>query len=132
MNGRLVPRWCCIPATLRANCPSHYRYFEAGPVRFGGGADLTPIILCRGCSPFHSSLLSDAHHPEYYPVFKRWCDEYFYLKHRQENRGVVVFFDYQDGQGQLYRGPQSDGAAAIIVIKSEPQHRAAGKKCLRL
>lgn len=96
----------------------NYRYFEAGPVWwFGGGADLTPYYpFGEDAAAFHSSLKQacDAHHPEYYPVFKRWCDEYFYLKHRQENRGVGgIFFDYQDGQGELYRGPHADGAAAV-------------------
>jgi coproporphyrinogen III oxidase len=96
----------------------NYRYFEAGPVWwFGGGADLTPYYpFAEDAAHFHKTLKQacDQHHPEYYPVFKRWCDEYFYLKHRNENRGVGgIFLDYQDGQGALYRGPDSNGAAAI-------------------
>lgn len=95
----------------------NYRYFEAGPVWwFGGGADLTPYYpFAEDAAHFHSlhKQACDAHHPEYYPVFKRWCDEYFYLKHRQETRGIGgIFFDYQDGQGSLYRGPHPEGAAA--------------------
>ena len=109
----LHPRNPYVP-TVHLN----YRYFEAGPVWwFGGGADLTPYYpFGEDAAEFHSSLnlACDAHHPEYYPVFKRWCDEYFYLKHRQENRGVGgIFFDYQAGQGQLYRGPHADGPAAV-------------------
>jgi coproporphyrinogen III oxidase len=108
----LHPRNPYVP-TVHLN----YRYFEAGPVWwFGGGADLTPYYpFASDAAHFHSTFKQacDAHHPEYYPVFKRWCDEYFYLKHRQEARGVGgIFFDYQDGQGQLYRGPQSDTPAA--------------------
>ncbi len=108
----LHPRNPYVP-TVHLN----YRYFEAGPVWwFGGGSDLTPYYpFAADAAHFHSSLkqASDVHHPAYYPVFKRWCDEYFYLKHRQENRGIGgLFFDYQDGQGQLYRGPQAEGAAA--------------------
>ncbi|CEJ46521.1 oxygen-dependent coproporphyrinogen oxidase [Umezakia ovalisporum] len=96
----------------------NYRYFEAGPVWwFGGGADLTPYYpFAEDAAHFHKTLKQacDKHHPEYYPVFKRWCDEYFYLKHRQENRGVGgIFLDYQDGQGVLYRGPDPNGQAAI-------------------
>ncbi|MFE4106636.1 oxygen-dependent coproporphyrinogen oxidase [Almyronema epifaneia] len=95
----------------------NYRYFEAGPVWwFGGGADLTPYYpFAEDAAHFHTTFKQscDRHQPEYYPVFKRWCDEYFYLKHRQETRGVGgVFFDYQDGQGALYRGPQPEGTAA--------------------
>lgn len=108
----LHPRNPYIP-TVHLN----YRYFEAGPVWwFGGGVDLTPYYpFAEDAAHFHSSLKQacDTHHPEYYPVFKRWCDEYFYLKHRQETRGVGgIFFDYQDGQGQLYKGPHPDGPAA--------------------
>jgi coproporphyrinogen III oxidase len=108
----LHPRNPYVP-TVHLN----YRYFEAGPVWwFGGGSDLTPYYPnASDAVHFHYSLKQacDVHHPAYYPVFKRWCDEYFYLKHRQENRGVGgIFFDYQDGQGQLYRGPQPEGVAA--------------------
>ena len=100
----------------------NYRYFEAGPVWwFGGGADLTPYYpFAEDAAHFHRTFKQacDAHNPEYYPVFKRWCDEYFYLKHRQEMRGVGgLFFDYQDGQGSLYRGPNQQGEAAAYSNK---------------
>jgi coproporphyrinogen III oxidase len=113
----LHPRNPYIP-TVHLN----YRYFEAGPVWwFGGGADLTPYYpFAEDAAHFHRTLKAacDAHHPEYYPVFKLWCDEYFYLKHRQETRGVGgLFFDYQDGTGALYRGPHPDGAAAAYSNK---------------
>ena len=113
----LHPRNPYVP-TVHLN----YRYFEAGPVWwFGGGADLTPFYpFAEDAAHFHKTLKQacDAHHSEYYPVFKRWCDEYFYLKHRGETRGVGgLFFDYQDGLGQLYRGPHADDAAAIYSNK---------------
>jgi len=110
----LHPRNPYIP-TIHLN----YRYFEAGPVWwFGGGIDLTPYYpFPEDAKQFHSVLKEacDRHHSEYYPTFKLWCDEYFYLKHRQETRGVGgIFFDYQDGAGLLYRGPDSAGPAAIL------------------
>ncbi|ALJ66629.1 coproporphyrinogen III oxidase [Synechocystis sp. PCC 6803] len=95
----------------------NYRYFEAGPVWwFGGGADLTPYYpFAEDAAHFHHTLKNacDQTHGEFYPVFKRWCDEYFYLKHRQEMRGIGgIFFDYQDGNAPLYRGPDPNGPAA--------------------
>jgi coproporphyrinogen III oxidase len=109
----LHPRNPYIP-TVHLN----YRYFEAGPVWwFGGGADLTPYYpFAEDAAHFHQTFKQtcDKHHPEYYPVFKRWCDEYFYLNHRQETRGIGgLFFDYQDGRGSLYKGPHPDKAAAV-------------------
>ena len=112
----LHPRNPFVP-TVHLN----YRYFEAGPVWwFGGGIDLTPYYpFAEDASHFHNTLKQacDVHHPEYYPAFKLWCDEYFYLKHRQETRGVGgLFFDYQDNQGVLYPisypGSQIDTKAA--------------------
>ena len=108
----LHPRNPYVP-TVHLN----YRYFEAGPVWwFGGGADMTPYYpFAEDAMHFHETYKQacDKHHQEYYPVFKRWCDEYFYLKHRDETRGVGgLFFDYQDGTGALYRGPHADKAAA--------------------
>jgi coproporphyrinogen III oxidase len=104
----------------------NYRYFEAGPVWwFGGGADLTPYYpFAEDASHFHRTFQQtcNKHHPEYYPVFKRWCDEYFYLKHRNETRGIGgIFFDYQDGLDPLYRGPHPDKAAALYSDQLPPQ-----------
>lgn len=109
----LHPRNPYVP-TVHLN----YRYFEAGPVWwFGGGLDLTPYYpFAEDAAHLHQTLKQacDRHHSEYYPTFKHWCDEYFYLKHRSETRGVGgIFFDYQDGRSQeLYQGPDPDGIAA--------------------
>jgi coproporphyrinogen III oxidase len=110
----LHPRNPYIP-TVHLN----YRYFEAGPVWwFGGGLDLTPYYpFVEDVIHLHRTLKAacDKHHPEYYPTFKQWCDEYFFLKHRGETRGVGgVFFDYQDGRAsKLYHGPDSQGPVAV-------------------
>jgi coproporphyrinogen III oxidase len=67
---------------------------------FGGGADLTPMKPhAADTEAFHAALKSacDRHNPDYYPKFKKWCDEYFFLPHRQEPRGIGgIFFDYLD------------------------------------
>jgi coproporphyrinogen III oxidase len=68
---------------------------------FGGGADLTPVTPdAQDTADFHAALkrACDAHDPGYYPRYKKWCDEYFFLKHRNEARGVGgIFFDNLDG-----------------------------------
>jgi coproporphyrinogen III oxidase len=71
---------------------------------FGGGADLTPYYLFReDAVHFHRTLADacDRHRPiGDYDRFKTWCDEYFFLPHRNETRGVGgVFFDYLGAKG---------------------------------
>jgi coproporphyrinogen III oxidase len=69
---------------------------------FGGGGDLTPMRLdaaeaVEDAATFHAALRSacDRHDPAYYPRFKQWCDEYFFLPHRNEPRGAGgIFFDH--------------------------------------
>lgn len=65
---------------------------------FGGGGDLTPMYpVEQDTKDFHAAFKTtcDTFDPEYYPKFKQWCDEYFFLKHRNEPRGIGgIFYDY--------------------------------------
>ena len=80
------------------------RYFEMsnGTWWFGGGIDLTPhYIVEKEAMHFHKVLkgVCDSHHPDYYPAFKKWADDYFFLKHRNETRGIGgIFFDRLSGE----------------------------------
>ncbi len=64
---------------------------------FGGGGDLTPVFpQDSDTRDFHAGFRAacDKHDPAYYPKFKKWCDDYFYLPHRGEMRGVGgIFYD---------------------------------------
>ena len=67
---------------------------------FGGGTDLTPMVEdSADTDSFHAALRAacDRHDSAYYPRFKAWCDDYFFLKHRNEPRGVGgIFYDNLD------------------------------------
>uniref|UniRef100_A0A8C7PUI9 Oxygen-dependent coproporphyrinogen-III oxidase, mitochondrial n=1 Tax=Oncorhynchus mykiss TaxID=8022 RepID=A0A8C7PUI9_ONCMY len=88
----------------------NYRYFEIeeedGTKQwwFGGGTDLTPTYVNKeDGAHFHNSLKEacEKHHPKYYPDFKKWCDRYFYIRHRGETRGIGgIFFDDLDSPSQ--------------------------------
>jgi coproporphyrinogen III oxidase len=86
---------------------ANFRYLEKGDAAwFGGGTDLTPCYpFLEDAVHFHSTLKAacDRHDKEHYPKFKKWCDEYFFLKHRNETRGVGgVFFDYLQGDREKH------------------------------
>lgn len=96
----LHPKNPMVP-TVHAN----WRYFEMYDKEghivdqwFGGGQDLTPYYLFdEDAVHFHSvcKKACDLHHPEFYAVYKKKCDEYFWNTHREEARGVGgLFFDY--------------------------------------
>jgi coproporphyrinogen III oxidase len=75
------------------------RYFETsdGVKWLGGGIDLTPhYVNTEDARLFHQTLktVCDKHDPAYYPKFKKWADDYFYIPHRKETRGIGgIFFD---------------------------------------
>ncbi len=77
------------------------RFIVTSKSWFGGGADLTPSIIYNDDNAdFHTALQSacDKHDPEFYPKYKQWCDEYFFIKHRNEARGIGgIFYDYLEG-----------------------------------
>lgn len=94
------PKSPMVP-TVHAN----WRYFEMynknGDIVnqwFGGGQDLTPYYLFEeDAQHFHRTCKNacDAHNPEFYPAYKKRCDEYFWNTHRNEARGIGgLFFDY--------------------------------------
>jgi coproporphyrinogen III oxidase len=101
--------------TVHAN----FRYLEKGDANwFGGGADLTPYYAFReDAEHFHRTLKAacDKHDPGYYPRFKKWCDEYFFIKHRDETRGVGgIFFDYLTGDTEKLFAFVKDAGEAFL------------------
>lgn len=76
------------------------RFIVTSKSWFGGGADLTPMKpVEEDTEAFHTGMRGacDRHECADYPRYKEWCDEYFYLKHRNEPRGVGgIFFDSLD------------------------------------
>ena len=77
------------------------RYIVTRKTWFGGGSDLTPIYPDPAAAEqFHAALAAACagYESDAYARFKKWCDEYFYLPHREEARGAGgIFFDYLDG-----------------------------------
>jgi coproporphyrinogen III oxidase len=95
------------------------RYFEMsnGTWWFGGGIDLTPHYIDReDVRYFHQMLktVCDQHDPSYYREFKKWADDYFFIKHRNETRGVGgVFFDYLKGENGFTKESRFNFVRAI-------------------
>ena len=80
------------------------RYIHTSFGWFGGGMDITPCIKNNNLKKkFHQTLKKscDQHNKNYYKKYKKWCDEYFFLKHRNEPRGIGgIFFDYKKKIGK--------------------------------
>jgi coproporphyrinogen III oxidase len=90
------------------------RYFEMsnGVSWFGGGIDLTPhYVDPQDARYFHQQLkaVCDKHDPEYYATFKKWADDYFFIRHRNETRGIGgIFFDYLKAQTGFTKAARFD------------------------
>lgn len=96
------------------------RYLELanGDAWFGGGIDLTPCyIFEEDARHFHHTLKTacDKHDRTWYPRFKQSCDEYFFLPHRGETRGIGgIFFDYQrDNREKMFSFIQDVGTSFL-------------------
>jgi coproporphyrinogen III oxidase len=112
--------------TVHAN----FRYLTKGAREwFGGGADLTPYYPYReDVIHFHKTWkqVCERHgRPVDYPRFKQWCDEYFFLAHRGEPRGVGgIFFDYLEGDWeQLFAFVRDCGDAFLTAYRPIVERR---------
>ena len=129
----LHPRNPHVP-TVHAN----FRYLTKGERRwFGGGADLTPYYPYReDVIHFHQvwkRVCTRHAEPVDYARFKQWCDEYFYLPHRGEARGVGgIFFDYLEGDlGRLFAFVRDAGDSfleAYLPIARRRRGEAYGER----
>jgi coproporphyrinogen III oxidase len=123
----------------------NYRYFEVDPPStpqdaldvqsttpstkaprawwFGGGSDLTPSYLYpEDAAHFHNTLKrsADSHDAAYFPVWKKWCDKYFYIPHRGESRGVGgIFFDDLTSSSEIHAPKEGVISKTIDVGKDE-------------
>ena len=113
------------------------RYFETSVGRywFGGGIDVTPhYIYEEDARFFHQYLkeVGDRHDAAYYPHHKKWADDYFYIPHRQETRGIGgIFFDRLDADESHTKQDRfdyvKDVGNAFVPIYSELVNRNHSK-----
>nr|XP_004248412.1 coproporphyrinogen-III oxidase 1, chloroplastic [Solanum lycopersicum] len=107
----------------------NYRYFETDAPKdtpgaprqwwFGGGTDLTPAyIFEEDVKHFHSVQKGacDKFDASFYPRFKKWCDDYFYIKHRDERRGLggIFFDDLNDYDQEMLLSFSTECANSVI------------------
>ncbi|MCD7447102.1 hypothetical protein HAX54_023131 [Datura stramonium] len=107
----------------------NYRYFETDAPKdapgaprqwwFGGGTDLTPAyIFEEDVKHFHSVQKGacDKFDASFYPRFKKWCDDYFYIKHRGERRGLggIFFDDLNDYDQEMLLSFSTECANSVI------------------
>ena len=105
------------------------RFVVTSKAWFGGGADLTPVLNKRRAQDdpdsiaFHAAMRSacDAHAAVApYDKYKKWCDEYFFLKHRNEMRGIGgIFYDYLETDWDLTFAFTQDVGRAFLRVYPE-------------
>lgn len=124
------PRNPYVP-TAHANV----RFFAAGDIWWiGGGFDLTPYYGFEEDAVHWHRTARAACGPELYPRFKQWCDDYFFLKHRQEPRGVGgIFFDDFNAPGfdasfRLLRSVGDAFLPAYLPIVQRRKDHAFGER----
>ncbi|HUZ12867.1 MAG TPA: oxygen-dependent coproporphyrinogen oxidase [Caulobacteraceae bacterium] len=112
------------------------RFLATAQSWFGGGADLTPLLAEQRSQSaddavrFHAALKGacDAFDPDWHPRYKAWCDDYFFLPHRGEPRGVGgIFYDRHDS-GDFERDfafTRAVGEAFLQAYSSIVRHRMA-------
>ncbi|HEX3696566.1 MAG TPA: oxygen-dependent coproporphyrinogen oxidase [Polyangia bacterium] len=106
---------------------ANFRFLQRGDVAwFGGGADLTPYYaVAEDAAHFHRTLRAACarHDADFFPRFKHWCDDYFFLPHRQEPRGVGgVFFDYLGAGAEVTAGQTPvAGVARPSPVEGDPE-----------
>lgn len=133
VSAVIHPRNPMVP-TIHFN----YRYFEVRDKDgvqwwFGGGTDLTPYYLNEeDAVHFHQTLKQacDDHDKTYYEKFKKWCDDYFYIPHRGERRGIGgIFFDDVDSPSQEAAFKFVTSCAEAVIPSYLPivkKHKEAG------
>jgi coproporphyrinogen III oxidase len=110
------------------------RFLSTAESWFGGGADLTPMMDeqrsqdADDAKLFHAAMKAacDAFDPEYHPKFKAWCDEYFFLPHRNEHRGVGGIFYDRHNTGDFEKDfafTRAVGEAFLDVYPKIVRHR---------
>ena len=109
-------------------CHFNTRHIVTTKSWFGGGSDLTPMINEQrrrdhpDAKRFHDELkrTCDAHGPDYYDRFSKWCDEYFFIKYRNEPRGVGgIFYDYLETDWEKDFAFTRDVGLALLTVFPE-------------
>ncbi len=112
------------------------RYICTSHDWFGGGMDVTPSKKDENeKKEFHKILKSmcNRHDKKYYPKYKKWCDEYFYLPHRKEARGIGgIFFDYKkDNFEKDFKFVREVGTTFELIFKKIIKKKIKKKWTLR-
>ena len=110
------------------------RFLSTAESWFGGGADLTPMLDAQRSQEaddavlFHAAMQAacDPYDPEWYGKYKAWCDEYFYLPHRKEPRGIGGIFYDRHNSGDFEKDfafTRAVGEAFLAVYPKIVRHR---------